>query len=94
MTGVVAAPALMGAPVISIERLPSGKEAIYALKAASAALLNANALKERDAGDGIKEVQNAQDLMSVNNEVGELHYRIQINCTNLKATQFFLFVMW
>ena len=59
----------MGAPAIAIERLFSGRESISALKAASGVLLSDNALKERDAGDGTREVECAQDLMSVKNEV-------------------------
>lgn len=59
----------MGAPAIAIERLFSGRESIAALKAASGVLLSDKALKEKDAGDGTKEVEYAQDLMSVKNEV-------------------------
>lgn len=68
LTGIVAAPAIMGAPAILIERLFSGRESISALKAASGVLLTDKALKERDAGDGTKEVECAQDLVSVKNE--------------------------
>lgn len=59
----------MGAPVIIIERPLSGRETISALKAASGVLLSDKALKEREAGDGTREVECAQDLMSVKNEV-------------------------
>ena len=69
LTGSVTAPALMGAPAIIIERLQSGRETISALKAASGVLLSGKALKERDAGDGTREVECAQDLLSVKNEV-------------------------
>lgn len=76
MTGKVAAPAFMGAPVIVIERLFSGLESISALKAASAVSLNADALNEKEAADGaIKEVENVQDLMSVQHEVREFTNR-------------------
>ena len=59
----------MGAPAMVIERLCSGRESISALKAASGVLLSDQALKERDARDGTREVECAQDLMSVKNEV-------------------------
>ena len=59
----------MGAPAILIERLFSGRECISALKAASGVLLSDKALKARDAGDGTMEVESAQDLVSVKNEV-------------------------
>ena len=72
LTGIVAAPAIMGAPAILIERLCSGRECISALKAASGVLLSDKALKERDAGDGTREVECAQDLVSVKNEVHKL----------------------
>ena len=62
----------MGAPAILIERLFSGRECISALKAASGVLLSDKALKEKDAGDGAREVECAQDLVSVKNEVHEL----------------------
>ena len=71
LTGIVAAPAIMGAPAILIERLFSGRECISALKAASGVLLSDQALKARDAGDGTMEVESAQDLVSVKNEVHE-----------------------
>ena len=69
LTGSVAAPAFMGAPAIVIERLFSGRETISALKAASGVLLSDKTLKERETGDGTREVECAQDLMSVKNEV-------------------------
>jgi len=59
----------MGAPAIAIERLFSGRESISALKAASGVLLSDKALKERDAGDGTRQVECAQDLLSVKKEV-------------------------
>lgn len=59
----------MGAPAIIIERPFSGRETISALKAASGVLLSDKALKEREAGDGTREVECVQDLMSVKNEV-------------------------
>lgn len=81
MTGIVAAPAFMGAPAILIERMFSGLESIAALKAASAVSRNANALKEKDAGDGIREVENVQELMSLKDEVCELPNRKEANFT-------------
>ncbi|KAL9952326.1 hypothetical protein ACROYT_G039563 [Oculina patagonica] len=83
MTGIVAAPAFMGAPAILIERVFSGLESIAALKAASAVSRNANALKERDAEDGIKEVENVQELMSLKDESPSNKKIVAIVCAEI-----------
>ena len=55
----------MGAPVIIIERLFSGRESISALEAATTIAFNRNQVKDRSTGDGIQEAVNIQDLMKV-----------------------------
>lgn len=59
----MAAACYMGAPVIIIERLFSGRESISALEAAAAITFNSNKVKDRNAGDGIREAEDIQDLM-------------------------------
>ena len=86
MTGIVASPAFMGAPVILVERVFSGLESISALKAATAVSVNTDAVKEKDNGDGIKEVENVQELMSVGNEVRELSNRMETNFSNKQSS--------
>lgn len=83
LTGIVAAPAFMGAPAILIERLFSGRESISALKAASGVLLSDKALKERDAGDGTREVECAQDLLSVKNESHSNKKLVAVVCAEI-----------
>lgn len=61
--------ALMGAPVIDLEKLFSGREATSALKAVQAILLSGDKVKERDAADGIREAENIKDLISLETEV-------------------------
>ena len=63
LTGAVAVPCYMGAPVIIIERLFSGQECISALEAAAAITFKRNQVKERDTGDGIREAESIQDLI-------------------------------
>jgi len=53
----------MGAPVIIIERLFSGRESISALQAAATIAFNRDQVEEREAGDGIREADNIRDLM-------------------------------
>lgn len=83
LTGSIAAPAFMGAPAIAIERLFSGRESIAALKAASGVLLSDKALKEKDAGDGTKEVEYVQDLMSVKNECQSNKKLVAVVCAEI-----------
>lgn len=83
LTGSVAAPAIMGAPAIIIERPLSGRETISALKAASGVLLTDKALKEREAGDGTREVECAQDLMSVKNERQSNNKLVALVCAEI-----------
>jgi len=63
LTGTVAAACYMGAPVIIIERLFSGRESISALQAAATIAFNRDQVEEREAGDGIREADNIRDLM-------------------------------
>ena len=52
----------MGAPVIIIERMFSGRECISSLEAAAAIAFNQNQVKEKT-GDGIHEAEDVQDLI-------------------------------
>ena len=52
----------MGAPVIIIERMFSGRECISALEAAAAIAFNQNQVKDKT-GDGIHEAEDVQDLI-------------------------------
>ena len=52
----------MGAPVIVIERMFSGRECISSLEAAAAIAFNQNQVKEKT-GDGIHEAEDVQDLI-------------------------------
>ena len=69
LTGNVITPAFMGAPVILIEKLFSGRESISAAEAASAILRAGGAINEQDNGDGIREAKDVQDWMSSKSEV-------------------------
>lgn len=71
LTGMVATPAFMGAPVILIEKLFSGRESISAVEAVSAISQAGSAVDENDNGDGIREAKDVQDLMSAKNKVQE-----------------------
>lgn len=63
LTGRVAAPCFMGAPAIMIERLFSGKESYYAVEAAGRIAFSSSEVKDKNAGEGIREVKNPQDLI-------------------------------
>ena len=52
----------MGAPVIIIERMFSGRECISSLEAAAAIAFNQNQVKEKT-GDGIHEAEDVRDLI-------------------------------
>lgn len=69
LTGPVAMPALMGAPVIDLEKLFNGQETTSALQAVQAILFNGNKIKERDVAVGIRIAENVEDLMSQETEV-------------------------
>ena len=60
---MVAAPCYMGAPVIIIERLFSGQESVSAMEAAAAIAFSGDQLEGKDAGDGIREADNVQELI-------------------------------
>ena len=62
-------PALMGAPVIDLEKLFNGQETTAALQAVQAILFNGSKIKERDVAVGIRIAENVQDLMSQKTEV-------------------------
>lgn len=59
----------MGAPVILIEKLFSGRESISAVEAVSAILRAGGAINEHDNGGGIREAKDVQDWMSSKSEV-------------------------
>lgn len=61
----------MGAPVILIEKLFSGRESISAVEAVSAIAQAGSAIDENDNGDGIREAKDVRDLMSAKNKVHE-----------------------
>lgn len=63
LTGMVAAPCYMGAPVIIIERLFSGRESVSAMEAAAAIAFSGDQLEGKDARDGIREADNVQELI-------------------------------
>ena len=62
LTGKVAGPCFMGAPAIMVERLFSGQESYSAVEAAARITFNTIEVKGKNAGDGIREVGNLQDL--------------------------------
>ena len=65
LTGNVKSPAFMGAPVILIEKLFSGRESISAVKVASAILRAGGAINEHDNGDGIREAKDCWETCRV-----------------------------
>ena len=60
---MVAAPCYMGAPMIIIERLFSGRESVSAMEAAAVIAFSGDQLQDKDAGDGIREADNIQELL-------------------------------
>ena len=74
----------MGAPVIIIERMFSGRECISSLEAAAAIAFNQNQVKEKT-GDGIHEAEDVQDLIKT--EV-TLVLQYPLDCYNRQNSTF------
>ena len=74
----------MGAPVIIIERMFSGRECISSLEAAAAIAFNQNQVKEKT-GDGIHEAEDVQDLIKT--EVN-LVLQYPLDCYNRQNSTF------
>ena len=64
LTGPVGVTASMGAPMIDLEKLFSGRETTLALKAVQAILFSGGKIKERHVADGsIRVAEGVQDLL-------------------------------
>ncbi|KAK2547285.1 putative D-/L-hydantoinase subunit A [Acropora cervicornis] len=85
LTGNVITPAFMGAPVILIEKLFSGRESISAAEAASAILRAGGAINEQDNGDGmeIREAKDVQDWMSSKSELESKSKVVAVVCAEI-----------
>ena len=62
MTGPVGLTALMGAPMIDLEKLFSGRESNSALEAVQTILFNGDKVKEKTVTDGIRITEDVQLL--------------------------------
>lgn len=69
LTGPVGMSALMGSPMIDLEKLFSGRETTSALEAVQAILFSGSKIKERNVAEGIRGVEDVQDLISLKIEV-------------------------
>ncbi|XP_022808013.1 uncharacterized protein LOC111345029 [Stylophora pistillata] len=83
LRGNVITPAFMGAPVILIEKLFSGRESISAVEAASAILRAGGAINEHDNGDGIREAKDVQDWMSSKSELESKSKVVAVVCAEI-----------